>query len=60
MPRKPKLVAITALVPTYMRDHLKRQAKRERRTVSGLCRDILQYSIPRKEKENYGEEKTDG
>ncbi len=60
MPRKPKLVAVTALVPTYTKECLKRQAKRERRTLSGLCREILEISIPQKEIKENEEEKENG
>lgn len=63
MPRRPKLVAVTALVPTYIRDALKRRAKREHRTLSAYISNVLKndgtidLSFPsKKELHSHGEE----
>jgi hypothetical protein len=58
MARKPKLVAVTALVPTYIRDLLKRLAKGERRTLSAYVGNLIIYH-PQVQKGvlDYGKEK---
>jgi hypothetical protein len=61
MARKPKLVPITALVPTYIRDLLKRLAKGEHRTLSAFVGTILIYHpLIRKELVDNGKEKEAG
>lgn len=62
MPRKPKLVAVTALIPTYIRDNLKRLAKEERRTLSAYVGNLIinNPQALRKEQKKYGEEKETG
>ena len=60
MARKPKLVAVTALVPTYIRDALKRQAKGERRTLSAYVGNLIiyhPYTPWGRKVEEHGEEK---
>ncbi len=61
MARKPKLVAVTALVPTYIRESLKRQAKGERRTLSAYVGNLI-INHPRTEREvkDYGSKEKTG
>lgn len=61
MARRPKLVSVTALVPTYIKIMLKRQAKAERRTLSAHVGNLL-ITHPRigMEGEVYGKEKIEG
>lgn len=62
MPRRPKLVAIQTLVPTYLKEDLRTVGRSKRRSLSAFVAEILMewyhedYKKSFKENEEHGSE----
>ena len=56
MPRRPKLVAIQTLVPTYLKEDLRTVGRSKRRSLSAFVAEILMewYHEDYQEKKDHG------